>query len=213
MSTWCHGELYFCLIFLTNTPPPFPNKRHTHIQTDFGVTNPPPLSSHSPPLPTQACDVTVSDNEVRILLHQSVRMTAAQAYVQPPWYQAPSADSRGLRPDTETALSGPPAMHFKVGDQGLTCACHPENDNGSASLHLLLRASHRDTKAYWLLPQYFAAWRKHSFRKGDIHIGRRQCSMCILYKYWWVKSNVRGRGKKAEETAWQQILCAVLFDC
>lgn len=104
VSTWCHGELYLCLIFLTNTPqlpPPSPNKRHTHIQTDFGVTNPPPLSSYSPPLPTQACDVTVSDNEVRILLHQSVRMTAAQADAPAPWYQAPSADSCGLAPDTD----------------------------------------------------------------------------------------------------------------
>lgn len=83
VSTWCQSELYLCLIFLTNTPPPL-EKRHTQIQTGFGVTNPslfpsPTLSSLSPPLPTQACDVTVSDNEVRILLHQSVRMTVTQA--------------------------------------------------------------------------------------------------------------------------------------
>lgn len=67
VSTWCHRELYLCLIFLTTTPPTL-KKRHTHIQTDFGVTHhslfpspTPTLSSLSPPLPTQACDVTVSD--------------------------------------------------------------------------------------------------------------------------------------------------------
>lgn len=60
--------------------PPHPLRRHTHIQTDFGVAHPPtPPSTSTPflpfplPGPTQACDVTVSDNEVRILLQQSVR--------------------------------------------------------------------------------------------------------------------------------------------
>lgn len=203
VSTWCHSEMYLCLIFLTNAPPALKN-RHTHTQTDSGVTHPslfptPTLSSPSPPLPTQACDVTVSDNEVRFLLHQSVGMTAAQASM------VPGALCCGL---TDCSQS-PSAVHFKVGDQGLTCAWHPGNDNASASLHLLLRAGPRDTKTCRLLPHYFAAWRKFSFRRGDIHTGRGQWSMCILYAYWWVK----GRGRTAEETEWQQILGAVLFDC
>ncbi|XP_061542599.1 uncharacterized protein LOC133408116 [Phycodurus eques] len=42
-------------LFLRNQPPPPPAFLHT-----------------VPPLPTQACDVTVSDNEVRILLRPSV---------------------------------------------------------------------------------------------------------------------------------------------
>lgn len=43
----------------------------------------------------------------------------------------------------------------------------------------------------------------HSGRGTFIHRGRGQCSVCILYKYWWVKSKVRGRGKKAVETEGQ----------
>ena len=84
--------------------------------------------------------------------------------------------------------SGPPAMHFKVGDQGLTCAWHPENDNASASLHLLLRAGPGDTKARRAAPALLCCVEEVLIQEGDIHKGRGQCSMCILYKQWWVEA-------------------------
>lgn len=91
-------RIVFMPHFLTSAPPtPKSNKAHTRIQTDFGVTrpDPPPPRLFSPslslPLPTQACDVAVSDNEVRILLRYSVRMTEEGLRCSLP--PAPSADS------------------------------------------------------------------------------------------------------------------------
>lgn len=164
----CSPAWFF--FFLTNVPPHphvLINDTLTYRQTVVSPTHPHGFSSLSPPLPTQPCDLTVSDNEVRILWLQSVRMTAvagpcAACLVSGAlcWLSAaPTGPGDG-------SLPGPPAMHFKVGDQGLTCAWHPENDNGSVSLHLLLRASLRNTKARRLLPQYCVAWRKDAFRKG-----------------------------------------------
>lgn len=78
VSTRCHSELFLCLIFLTNTPPTKDTlkQRQTLVSpTQACSSSPSPsLSSLSPPLPTQACDVIVSDNEVRILLQQSVSL-------------------------------------------------------------------------------------------------------------------------------------------
>lgn len=91
VSTCSLGELCSCSDFFFSHQHPHPNKHthlskwHTHIQADCGVTHPHNLSSPSPPRQTQACDVAVSDNEVRILWLQSVRMTAAQALMQPAW--------------------------------------------------------------------------------------------------------------------------------
>lgn len=88
-------------------------------------------------------------------------------------------------------------MHFKVGDQGLTCAWHPENDNGSASLHLLERCSHRDTKPHWLLPQ--GVRRKCSFRRRPyIKEEGYVYSIQILAS----KISVRGRGDRVAAASW-----------
>lgn len=77
-STRCHRELFLCLIFLTNTPPTKDTltQRQTLVSPTQACSSPPSrsLSSLSPPLPTQACDVIVSDNEVRTLLQQSVSL-------------------------------------------------------------------------------------------------------------------------------------------
>lgn len=98
--------------------------------------------------------------------HQSVRRTTTQASVCPLWYRAPSVVCCELTLDAQGALSSPQGTHFKVGDQGLTCAWHPENDNASVSIRLLLRARPRDTMACRLLPHYIAPWRKSLFRRG-----------------------------------------------
>lgn len=77
----CHSKLYSSLITSATPPPPF-KERHTHTQRETLVSAtqacsscpPPSLSSLSLPLPTQACDVTVWDNGVRILLQSSVSL-------------------------------------------------------------------------------------------------------------------------------------------
>lgn len=189
--TWCHSELYLCLIFLTNTPPIL---KKTHSHTDrllVSLTHagspflPPPFLLF--PLPCQHKPVMWLSQIMRWEFycnslwawHQSVRMTAT-ASVRALWYRAPSVDCYELMLDTQPALSGPPAMHFKVGDQGSTCAWHPENDNASASLHLLLRASPQDTKACRQLPHYLALWRKCSFRSG-IYIQEEGSALSVFY--------------------------------
>lgn len=173
-----HGATVNCASDWFFSPPAFKKKRHA----DRLWCHPPPLSPFPhlpPPQPTQACDVTVLDNEVRFLLLLSVRMTSILSGSQRPLLTATRSHW------IHTALSGPPRMHFKVGDQGLTCAWHPENDNTSASLHLLLRASAGDTKAHRLLPRCPTAWRKHSFRRGGgfTLIQEEGRALCVFYMH------------------------------
>lgn len=72
------------------------------------------------------------------------------------------------------------AMHFKVGDQGSTCAWHPENDNASASLHLLQDTSPPNTKGRRQRPQYFSSWRKHIFTTV-IYIQEESSALSAFY--------------------------------
>lgn len=162
---------------------------HSHIQTQTLVSpieafSPAPNTSFSfpsPPLPTQACDVAVSDNEVRILLLPSMSLApVCEATTSGLWYQVPSVDHPELRTDPQTALLVPAAMHFKVGDQWMTCAWHPGNDNGWASLHLLLRALCLRHKGPQSAPALLLYTEEVLIQEGAMHTGRRQCSICIL---------------------------------
>lgn len=110
-----------------------------------------------------------------------------------------------LRPG-DGSLRSPPAMHFKVGDQGLTCAWNLGNDNGSVGLHRLLRASLGNTKAWRLLPQYCSAWEGHTQEgKEGIHTG----------SVYSIKTEVGlGSVRCTGETEWQRNVFPLLpFDC
>lgn len=144
--------------------------------------------------------------------HQPVRMTADEVSLHAPWYQAPSVDCYELTLDTQAALSGPPAMHFKVGDQGSTCAWHPENDNASASLHLLLRASPRDTKAC-SRTILLCGGSTHSVVR---YTYRKEAS--VFYTNTGGKRQCEGRRKDStgdpDETTWQHIqFCLIGEKC
>lgn len=78
-----------------------------------------------PPDPTQVCDVAVSDNEVRILLQQSLGLAPVcekegetPVYLHHHWSQAPSTDMVQRHNAFNTSVAVPPALHFKEGDQG-----------------------------------------------------------------------------------------------
>lgn len=84
VSSECRDETCTSSWFFTAPPP----NRHTHYR--LRCHPPPTLPFLSPPLPAQACDVTIWDNEVRFLLHQPVKMTVG------PGQCAPSLESGAL---------------------------------------------------------------------------------------------------------------------
>lgn len=206
----------YAWFFLTNTPPTKDTltQRQTLVSpTQAGSSSPSPsLSSLSPPLPTQACDVIVSDNEVRILLQQSVSL-------------APVCED-----DSHSGLRG---SSCGIGRPLLSVV-------SSHWIHRLLsRAPQQRTSKWeikgWLahdiqrmtMPQsaytYFyvpvpeTQWHAGCSRTtllhgGSSHSGEeytyRKKAVLYLYSIQILvgRGNVRGTGRTVEETEWQQIL-------
>lgn len=146
--TWCHSELYLCLIFLTTAPPPKRKDTLTYIQTLVSATQ--ACSSYPPPtflpfpLPCQHKPVMWLSEIMRWEFycgslwawHQSAT-TVTVASEQGSLVVGALCWLLWAHTACTRCSVGPASSHFKVGDQGLTCAWHPENDNASASLHLL----------------------------------------------------------------------------
>ncbi len=211
VRTWKQSELYLCLIFLTNATPTL-KKRHTHTDR-LWCRPPPPLSFLSPPLPTQACDVTVSDNEVRILLHRSFGMTAAEGSVRRPW------------------LSG--ALCWLLWDHTRIHSLLPQvlqqctskwEIKGWLAHDIQRMTMPQPAYIYCYVPvpetQRQAGCSRNTMLHGgstDLGGGYTYRKRAVLYVYSIQilvdEGNVRGRGRTAEETDWQQIVDGVLFDC
>lgn len=217
----CHSKLYSSLVSLTSAPPPL--KKDTLTQTLVSATPslfllPTPSAFLPFPFPCPHKPVMWLSEIMRWEFYCSALWA---------WHQSVRGDShRGLCAGSlvwgalcwvQWALteakrcSRRPAMHFKVGDQGSTCAWHPENDNASVSLRLLQDSSPPNTKACRQLP-YFSSWRKRLFTRV-IYI-QEEGALSGFYTNTGGQRQCEGsRGRTAEETCWQHILWGVLFDC
>lgn len=179
--------------FFSPAQPPPLKKRHTDR---LWCHPPPPFLPLSPPLPTQACDVTVSDNEVRILLHQSVRMTATQASLVSGALCWPLGAPSLLPVSSSGALqSGRSRVDLRMTSREWQCLGQPTPTATCRSQR------HKGTQA---APALLLLHEGSSHSGGGIYIQEEGSALCVFSMN--TGGNVRGRGRTAEETQRQRIL-------
>lgn len=165
----CHSKLYSSLI-TSATPPPPPLKkdtlteRETLVSATQACSSCPPPSLSSLPLPTQACDVTVWDNEVRILLQSSVSLAPI---CEEESHRALVCRLSGMERPLLIAVSSQPLLSrvcnalqsgrsrvdLRMTSREWQCLSQP------APTARYQSPKHKGGQR----PQYFSSWRKHIF--------------------------------------------------
>lgn len=198
--------------------PPNLKKRHTHIQTDFGVAHPVPHPHPHPflpfPLPCQHKPV--------MWLSQIMRW---EFYCTSLWgWQRPRSvcSLPGIGRPLLTPV-GSCRVHRLFSQVLQQCTSKWEIKGWLAhDIQRMTMPQPAYTYCYVPVPEtqrQAGCSRTALLRGGSTHSGGGYTyrKRAVLHVYsiqiLLAEGNVRGRGRTAEETEWQQILGGVLFDC